>query len=86
MIAFIKTVLIVLLVYNGVKIILKLVAPYIMKYFSKKLAARFGANFSNTASPNNTQKKEGEVTIDKVPIRQKPSNTVGQYVDYEEID
>ena len=86
MIAFIKTVLIVLLVYNGVKIILKLVAPYIMKYFSKKLAARFGANFSNTASTNNAQKKEGEVTIEKVPTKQKSSNTVGQYVDYEEID
>jgi len=57
-----------------------------MKYFSKKLAARFGANFSNTASTNNAQRKEGEVTIEKVPTKQKSSNTVGQYVDYEEID
>ncbi len=83
---FIKTLLTVLLVYYGLKIILKLAAPYIMKYFSKKLAARFGANFSNTASTNNAQKKEGEVTIEKVPTKQKTSNTVGQYVDYEEID
>ena len=83
---FIKTLLTVLLVYYGLKIILKLAAPYIMKYFSKKLAARFGANFSNTASTNNAQKKEGEDTIDKVPTKQKSSNTVGQYVDYEEID
>ena len=83
---FIKTLLTLLLVYYGLKIILKLAAPYIMKYFSKKLAARFGANFSNTASKNNAQKKEGEVTIEKVPTKQKTSNTVGQYVDYEEID
>ena len=83
---FIKTLLTVLLVYYGLKIILKLAAPYIMKYFSKKFAARFGANFSNTASTNNAQKKEGEVTIEKVPTKQKSSNTVGQYVDYEEID
>ena len=83
---FIKTLLTVLLVYYGLKIILKLAAPYIMKYFSKKLAARFGANFSNTASTNNAQKKEGVVTIEKVPTKQKSSNTVGQYVDYEEID
>jgi len=83
---FIKTLLTVLLVYYGLKIILKLAAPYIMKYFSKKLAARFGANFSNTASTNNAQRKEGEVTIEKVPTKQKSSNTVGQYVDYEEID
>ncbi|CAI8228542.1 MAG: Uncharacterised protein [Flavobacteriaceae bacterium] len=86
MIAFIKTISIILLVYYGLKFILKLAAPYIMKYFSKRLAARFDVNFSNTPPQNNAQKKEGEVTIDKVPSKQKSSNTVGQYVDYEEID
>jgi hypothetical protein len=70
MITLFKTISIILLVYYGLKIILKLAAPYIMKYFSKKLAARFGADFSNATPPNT----------------KKASKTVGQYVDYEEIE
>ena len=73
MITLFKTISIILLVYYGLKIILKLAAPYIMKYFSKKLAARFGADFSNTTAPNTSQKKEGEITIDKVPNTKKAS-------------
>ncbi len=86
MITFFKTILIILLVYYGLKIILKLAAPYIMKYFSKKLAARFGANFGNMTPPNTSPEKEGEITIDKTPNAKKPSNTVGEYVDYEELE
>ena len=86
MITLFKTISIILLVYYGLKFILKLAAPYIMKYFSKKLAARFGADFSNTTAPNTSQKKEGEITIDKVPNTKKGSKTVGQYIDYEEIE
>ena len=86
MITLFKTISIILLVYYGLKIILKLAAPFIMKYFSKKLAARFGAGFSDTTAPNTSQKKEGEISIDKVPNTKKASKTVGQYVDYEEIE
>ncbi len=86
MMTFLKTILIILLVYYGLKIILKLTAPYIMKYFSKKLAERFGADFGNMKPPGASQEKEGSVTIDKVPNTKKKSNTVGEYVDYEEID
>ena len=86
MITLFKTISIILLVYYGLKIILKLAAPYIMKYFSKKLAARFGADFSNNTPSNTSQKEEGEITIDKVPNTKKTSKTVGQYVDYEEIE
>jgi len=51
MITLFKTISIILLVYYGLKIILKLAAPYI-----------------------------------KVPNTKKASKTVGQYVDYEEIE
>ena len=86
MITLFKTISIILLVYYGLKIILKLAAPFIMKYFSKKLAARFGANFSDKTPPNTSQKKEGEISIDKVPNTKKTSKTVGQYIDFEEIE
>ena len=33
------------------------------------------------------KRKEGEISIDKTPQQNKPSNNdVGEYVDYEEID
>tara|TARA_B110000037_G_scaffold41280_1_gene51030 strand:- start:458 stop:610 length:153 start_codon:yes stop_codon:yes gene_type:complete len=48
-----------------------------MKYFSKKLAARFGADFSNTTATNTSQKKEGEITIDKVPNTKKDQKLLG---------
>ena len=86
MITLFKTISIILLVYYGLKIILKLAAPFIMKYFSKKLATRFGAGFSDTTPPNTSQKKEGEISIDKVPNTKKTSKTVGQYIDFEEIE
>ena len=86
MITLFKTISIILLVYYGLKIILKLAAPFIMKYFSKKLAARFSANFSDKTPPNTSQKKEGEISIDKVPNTKKTSKTVGQYIDFEEIE
>ncbi|CAI8292656.1 MAG: Uncharacterised protein [Flavobacteriaceae bacterium] len=86
MITLFKTISIILLVYYGLKIILKLAAPFIMKYFSKKLAARFGAGFSDKTPPNTSQKKEGEISIDKVPNTKKTSKTVGQYIDFEEIE
>ena len=33
-----------------------------------------------------TPKKEGEVTIDKIPNAKSTNKDVGEYVDYEEID
>ncbi len=36
---------------------------------------------------NNPKKSEGEVSIDKMPKRNKQSNNnIGDYVDYEELD
>jgi hypothetical protein len=86
MITFLKTILIILLVYYGLKIILKLTAPYIMKYFSKKLAERFGVDFGNMTPPNSPSEKEGEITIDKAPNTKKATKNVGEYVDFEEIE
>ena len=84
---FVRTILILLLVYYGVKIVTRLLAPYLMRYVSKKAEQRFGAQFGQYQEPKQTKRKEGEVSIDKMPNAQEPSNKdVGEYVDYEEID
>ncbi len=87
--AVIKTILIILLVYFGLKIILRWVAPLILKYFMKKAGKRFQDQFQRQQGFNSqqSQRKEGDVSIDKKPHNQRKSNkNVGEYIDYEEID
>jgi hypothetical protein len=86
MMTFVKTILIVLLVYYGLKFLIKLAAPYLMRYVSKKASQKFGAAFRQE-SYDNTNVEEGNVSIDKMPSsKSKSKNTVGEYVDFEEVD
>ena len=85
---FLRTILIILLIWYGVKILTRLFAPYLAKYVVKKAEQRFGqqfGNFQNQQPPK--QRKEGETVIDKMPKDAPSSNkNVGEYIDYEEID
>ena len=84
---FIRTILIIMVIYYGMKIISRLLAPYFLRYLSKKAEKRFGQQFGNYQNPPKPQHKEGETSIDKMPQQNKSSNKeVGEYVDYEEID
>jgi len=82
-----KTILILLLVYYGVKLLSRLFAPILMRFVAKKAGQRFGQQFNQNQNPNEPIQKEGEISIDSTPQQQKASNKdVGEYVDYEEID
>ena len=86
---FLKTLLIILLVYLGLKILFRLAKPYLLRYIAKKAGTHFERSFGNfgNQSQNQTKEQEGEISIDKVPSKQQKSkNTVGEYVDFEEID
>ena len=84
---FLETVLIIILIYFAVKILLRFLTPYIMKYFAKKITKRFGKGFGGPPNTKQTNKTEGSISIDKTPPQSKKSNnSVGEYVDYEEID
>jgi hypothetical protein len=83
-----KTLLIILLVYFGLKILARIFTPFLLRFVAKKAEQRFGEQF-NAASQQKKQesRKEGETVIDKIPNRHKSSNEeVGEYIDYEEID
>jgi hypothetical protein len=91
MMGLLRTILIILLVWYGIKILARLFAPFLMKYVAKKAEKRFGqqfGGFQNQSQQRNAQKqREGETVIDKMPERHKSSNEkVGEYIDYEEID
>ena len=86
MMTFVKTILIVLLVYYGLKFLLKLATPYLLRYISKKAGQKFGDAFGQ-GPYENSNSEEGDVSIDKMPpSKSKNRNTVGEYVDFEEVD
>jgi len=81
-----RTILIILLIYYGIKVLSRLFAPALLKFVAKKAEERFGGQFGDFQRQNKPQQKEGEVTIDKVPNTKSSNKDVGEYVDYEEID
>ncbi|OBX21440.1 uncharacterized protein DUF4834 [Gelidibacter algens] len=86
---FLRTILIILLVYYGVKILMRLFAPYFVRYMSKKMQERFGGQFQQQQQQqqDKNRPKDGETVIDKIPQqRQTSDKKVGEYIDYEEID
>ncbi|TDU39946.1 uncharacterized protein DUF4834 [Gelidibacter sediminis] len=83
---FLRTILIIMLVWYGVKILMRFFAPYVVRYMSKKMQERFSGQFQQEQEAKN-RPKEGETIIDKIPERRQTSDKkVGEYVDYEEID
>ncbi|MFB9058215.1 DUF4834 family protein [Mariniflexile ostreae] len=84
----VRMILIILLIYFGVKILSRLLAPVLMKYVVKKAGERFGGQFGGFQGKQEASKpkKEGEITIDKMPNIKTSNKNVGDYVDYEEIE
>ena len=87
-----RTILIIILVYYGFKILSRLFAPYLMKYASKKMGQKFEQQYKAQQQQNRgnaEQYKEGETVIDKKPRSSNSSNTsnkVGEYIEFEEIE
>lgn len=83
--SFITTILVILLLYFGLKFIFRMARPFIMRYLAKKMAEKFGQGPNPFESSK--QRPEGEVTIDKKP-QSNPSTgkVVGEYIEFEEID
>jgi hypothetical protein len=86
-----RTVLIILLVFFGFKILARLFAPLLLRFVAKKAEQKFGeqfGGFNNQANQKQQQKqKEGETVIDKMPNQNRKSNEkIGEYIDYEEVD
>ena len=86
-----RTILIILLIWYGVKILSRLFAPLLVKFVAKKAEQKFGEQFGNfqnqTQQRADQKRREGETVIDKMPQQTKTSNEkVGEYIDYEEID
>lgn len=87
MVTFLQTILIILLVYYGIKILVKWLTPYFLRYLTRKVGKKFEQSFGSNPYEHSKNQKVGEVTIDKGPSKNKKRKSkVGEYVDYEEID
>ncbi len=86
--AFLKTILIILLVYYLFKILARWFAPRIFSYAAKKTEERFREGFEGfTNQHTNEEERVGDVIIDKNTTKKNTtSKKVGEYIDFEEID
>ena len=80
-----RTLLIILLIYYGVKLIGRFAFPFVMKRFANKMEKRFNEQ-KDQVRRDQQQTKVGETVIDKTPNQQKSNQNVGEYVDFEEVD
>lgn len=83
--AFLKTILIILLVYYLLKILARLFAPKILNYAAKKTESHFRQAFDNER-PFNEQEDESVIINKKTTRKKKDSEKVGEYIDFEELD
>ena len=82
---FLRTILIILLVYYIFKIVMRFAFPFLVKKFMGKVEKKFQEQQGNRTNKQTT--KVGETIVDKTPNSDKKSNdSVGEYVDYEEIE
>lgn len=82
---FVRTILIFIIIYYAVKIIGRFVFPLVVKRFMGKFEQRVKDQQAQN-SPRNDE-NIGETTIDKTSVKNtKESNSVGEYVDFEEVD
>ena len=61
----VRTILIILLVYYGFKFLTRLLAPIILKKMVNKMGSNFQSSFTNFSKQAHSQKKEGDITIEK---------------------
>ncbi|MGJ8759915.1 MAG: DUF4834 family protein [Polaribacter sp.] len=84
-----RTIAIIVFCYYAFKFLAKLFAPFLIKKaaetIKKKAEQEYGGG--QQQEPQKNTVPEGKTVIDKTPGNQQQSkNSVGEYVDFEEID
>ena len=80
-----KTIFFILIFYYGFKFLARLFAPFLMKKAAETMQKKAQQQYKGQQQKQTVP--EGETVIDKTPgNQQQGKKTVGEYVDYEEID
>ena len=80
-----RTLLIILLIYYGLKLVARFAFPMVMKRFGKNMEKRFNEQKAQF-NKDQQQTKVGETVIDKAPRQDQSNKNVGEYVDFEDVD
>lgn len=86
---FLRTILIILLVYYLLKILAKWFGPKLFSYAARRTERHFQERFDQFQNQSTTVEDEeiGKVTVEKKTATQKrDSKEVGEYIDFEEIE
>ncbi len=79
-----KIILIILLIYYGLKVLTRLFGPLLLRYVTKKAGEKFQQQFGRYQQTQ--QSSEDEIIHTKKPKQNSSNKDVGEYVDFEEID
>ena len=86
----IRTLLIIGLIYFGVRIIMKVILPWAIKRFFKKVQSKMEDQMKNQSTQQDSPgfQKNGDVFVKPPPKKNKDKNEPkgGEYVDFEEVD
>ncbi len=89
-VGFFKMVLYIIGFYFLFKILGRIFAPLLLKFVAKKAEQKFGeqfGGFQQNQQRKSQSHKDGETVIDKRPHQNRASDkSIGEYVDYEEVD
>ena len=85
---FLRTLLIISIVYYSFRFLARIFAPLLLKRVVGNMQAKAKKqNQQKNQQTENSSTKEGETIIDKNPnSKTQGNNSVGEYVDFEEID
>ncbi|PQJ32938.1 hypothetical protein BST92_13840 [Nonlabens arenilitoris] len=84
-----QVILIVLVIYVSVRLILKYYGASILKWLGKKAMQRMSRSFEKRSGMNTDDlfnQSQGPRSSQKKVNKPKENKTVGEYVDFEEID
>lgn len=78
-----RTILILVILYYGFKFLMRYIFPLFVKRTIDKMEDRMREEYE----AQQPKAPEGEVSIDKMPKKDKPNKSdMGEYIDYEEIE
>lgn len=81
---FLRTILIFLIIYYSFRFLARIFAPILLKKVVGNMQEKAQRSYEQT---HDSSTKEGETIIDKKPnSKTQSNNSVGEYVDFEEID
>ena len=84
---FLKVLFFILVFYYLLRLLGRWFAPRLFQYAVKKTEERFQQQYKGYQGSHESEAPVGEVSISKKPgSRKKDQESLGEYIDYEEID